>query len=134
MFWNASLQRRSRVIDIAGNCLLMNCLNDIVLGRLMGVSTVCDSGAVEVSIEEDSAIATEVPWNVIVLNDPVNLMSYVVSVFKKIFGYNEAKATKLMLEVHEVGRSVVWTGGLEKAEMFAFQLQRHLLLVRLEKA
>jgi ATP-dependent Clp protease adaptor protein ClpS len=119
---------------MAGNCLLMNCLNDIVLGRLMGVSTVCDSGAVEVSIEEDSAIATGVPWNVIVLNDPVNLMSYVVSVFKKIFGYNEAKATKLMLEVHEVGRSVVWTGGLEKAEMFAFQLQRHLLLVRLEKA
>jgi hypothetical protein len=28
----------------------------------------------------------------------------------------------------------VWTGGLEKAEAFARQLQRHLLLVRLEKA
>lgn len=92
------------------------------------------SGAIDEATEVDAALAAEVPWNVVVLNDPVNLMSYVVAVFKKIFGYNDAKATELMLQVHEVGRSVVWTGGLEKAETFAFQLQRHLLLVRLEKA
>ena len=94
----------------------------------------CAAGAIEVSTDEDQALAVEVPWQVIVLNDPVNLMSYVVSVFKKVFGYTESKATELMLEVHEAGRSVVWTGSLEKAEMFAFQLQRHLLLVRIEKA
>ena len=28
-------------------------------------------------------------WRVVVLNDPVNLMSYVMMVFKKIFGFNE---------------------------------------------
>ena len=95
---------------------------------------VSDAASVEELVECQLNLLTEAPWNVIVLNDPVNLMSYVVSVFRKVFGYNEAKATELMLQVHEIGRSVVWTGGLEKAEAFARQLQRHLLLVRLEKA
>ena len=103
-------------------------------GRNESIAALSASGAVEVATEEDAAVATEVPWNVIVLNDPVNLMSYVVSVFKKVFGYTDTRATELMLQVHEDGRSVVWTGEFEKAEMYAFQLQRHLLLVRLEKA
>ena len=38
-----------------------------------------------------------------VLNDPVNLMSYVVMVFKKVLGFDETKARKHMLEVHEQG-------------------------------
>ena len=91
-------------------------------------------GAVEESTDVRDSISEETPWSVIVLNDPVNLMSYVVSVFQKVFGYDDVRATKLMLEVHEIGRSVVWVGGLEKAETYARQLQRHLLLVRLEKA
>ena len=52
----------------------------------------------------------EPAWHVVVLNDPVNLMNYVVMVFRKVLGYDEATATKHMLEVHEEGRSVVWTG------------------------
>ena len=44
------------------------------------------------------------PWIVIVWNDPVNLMSYVTLVFRKLFGYSEAKATELMLQVHHEGR------------------------------
>ena len=43
----------------------------------------------------------------IVWNDPVNLMSYVTYVFQKYFGYDKKKAEKLMMEVHEDGRSVV---------------------------
>ncbi|WP_028280752.1 ATP-dependent Clp protease adapter ClpS [Arthrobacter sp. H5] len=60
--------------------------------------------------------AMDVPWVVIVWNDPVNLMSYVSYVFQTYFGYSEAKAKKLMLEVHELGRSVVSTGSREKVE------------------
>lgn len=60
--------------------------------------------------------ATDVPWVVIVWNDPVNLMSYVTYVFQTYFGYSEAKARTLMLEVHEQGRSVVSTGSREQAE------------------
>ena len=39
-------------------------------------------------------------WRVVVLNDPVNLMSYVVMVFKKVLGFDETKARRQMLEVH----------------------------------
>ena len=42
----------------------------------------------------------------IVWNDPVNLMSYVTYVFQKYFGYPKKKAEKLMMEVHEDGKSV----------------------------
>ena len=55
----------------------------------------------------DEEIATNKPWKVIVLNDPVNLMNYVVMVFRKVFGYDETKATKHMMEVHELGKSVL---------------------------
>ena len=48
-------------------------------------------------------------WKVIVLNDPVNLMNYVVMVFRKVFGYGEQKAVKHMKEVHELGKSILWT-------------------------
>jgi len=71
-------------------------------------------------------------WNVVVLNDPVNLMSYVVLVFKKVFGYDETKARKHMMEVHEDGRSVVWSGVRERAEHYAFTLQHWHLTAVLE--
>jgi len=80
--------------------------------------------------------ATEVQaddaWRVVVLNDPVNLMSYVVMVFKKVLGFNETKARKHMLEVHEQGRSVVWIGVRETAEAHVFTLQQWHLTAVLE--
>jgi ATP-dependent Clp protease adaptor protein ClpS len=72
-------------------------------------------------------------WKVIVLNDPVNLMSYVVMVFRKVFGYSEAKANKHMMEVHQLGKSVLWIGEREQAENYAYQLQRWKLQTILEK-
>lgn len=55
-------------------------------------------------------------WVTIVWNDPVNLMSYVTYVFKKLFGYDDATATKLMLDVHHEGKAVVATGTKESME------------------
>ena len=71
-------------------------------------------------------------WRVVVLNDPVNLMSYVVLVFRRVFGFDEARAQKHMLEVHEQGRSVVWTGAREKAEAYVYTLQQWHLTAVLE--
>ncbi|HYC72406.1 MAG TPA: ATP-dependent Clp protease adaptor ClpS [Opitutaceae bacterium] len=71
-------------------------------------------------------------WRVVVLNDPVNLMSYVVMVFKKVFSFDEARARRHMLEVHEQGRSVVWTGVREQAEAYVFTLQQWHLTAVLE--
>lgn len=73
------------------------------------------------------------PWNVIVHDDPVTLMTYVTRVFIQVFGYPEPKAQKLMLEVHNHGRSIVWTGGREQAEVYAQKLQAHHLLTSLEQ-
>jgi ATP-dependent Clp protease adaptor protein ClpS len=84
--------------------------------------------------ETQQATDLAVPWNVIVHDDPVNLMGYVTYVIMKIFGYDEKKATQLMLQVHELGRSVVWSGEREIAEFYTQQLQAHQLKTSLEKA
>ena len=73
----------------------------------------------------DEVVDPDKPWLVIVWNDPINLMSYVTWVFQKLFGYSLAKATKLMLEVHHDGRSVVSSGPREKAELDCYRLHAH---------
>ena len=65
------------------------------------------------------------PWVVIVWNDPINLMSYVTLVLQKLFGYSLAKATKLMLQVHNEGKAVVSGGTREKAEHDVARLHSH---------
>lgn len=86
----------------------------------------------EAKTRDESAL--DAPWNVVVHNDPVNLMSYVAMVFRRVFGFARERAEKHMLEVHRSGRSVVWTGSREKAELYVQQLHAHLLLATIEKA
>ena len=74
-----------------------------------------DPGLEQVPDHEDITVLAQ-PWVTIVWNDPVNLMSYVSYVFQKYFGYPKKKAEKLMLEVHEEGRSVVSHGSREEME------------------
>jgi ATP-dependent Clp protease adaptor protein ClpS len=83
--------------------------------------------------ETDSMVDLEPSWHVIVLNDPVNLMSYVVMVFRRVFGYNSERAKRHMMEVHHQGRSLVWTGGREKAEAYTHTLQKWQLTAILER-
>ena len=73
----------------------------------------------------DEVVEPDRPWLVIVWNDPVNLMSYVTWVFQKLFGYSREKATKLMLQVHYEGKSVVSSGSREKAELDCSRLHAH---------
>ena len=65
----------------------------------------------------DIVIEPDVPWIVIVWNDPINLMSYVTLVLQQLFGYSRTKATRLMLQVHNEGKAVVSSGTREKAEL-----------------
>ena len=64
----------------------------------------------------------DMPWNVIVWNDPVTLMSYVVLVFRRLFGHDQETATRLMLQVHTEGKAVVATQPREQAEVSVAQL------------
>ncbi len=81
----------------------------------------------------DTRLAPDRPWVVIVWNDPINLMSYVVLVLQKLFGYNRAKATELMLDVHHKGRAVVSNGTREKAELDVFRLHEHGLWATMQQ-
>lgn len=74
------------------------------------------------------------PWNVVVWDDPVNLMSYVVFVFRRIFGFPEPKARRLMLEVHHLGRSTVACEPRERAETYVQQLHSYGLHATIERA
>lgn len=70
-------------------------------------------------------------WLVVVWNDPITLMSYVVLVLRRLFGYDQETATRLMLQVHHEGRAVVATQPREQAEvsvtrLHAFGLQATL--------
>jgi ATP-dependent Clp protease adaptor protein ClpS len=80
----------------------------------------------------ETMMGTDRPWVVIVWNDPVNLMTYVVYVFQKLFGYSREKATKLMLEVHRDGKSAVAHGTREKAEIDVARLHAHGLWATME--
>ena len=89
----------------------------------------------EITITETETEAEhDAPWNVIVYDDPVNLMSFVTLVLRRVFGYPHEKAEALMLEVHRKGLSVVWSGGREKAELYVQQLQTHQLLAAMKKS
>lgn len=74
----------------------------------------------------------DAPWNVIIYDDPVNLMDYVTMVIMKTFSYSKGKAEAMMLEVHELGASVVWTGERERGELYLEQLHRAQLKAGLE--
>ena len=75
----------------------------------------------------------DLPWVVIVWNDPINLMSYVTWVFQKLFGYPRRKAERLMWDVHTKGRAVVSSGPREKAEIDVFRLHEHGLWATMQQ-
>ena len=83
--------------------------------------------------ETKDATKLEDTWRVVVLNDPVNLMSYVTMILKRVLRMSHAQAEKHMMEVHQRGRSVVWTGPREKAEGYVYQLQQFHLQAILER-
>ena len=87
------------------------------------------------AIEQETRAAEELdlPWQVVVHNDPVNLMSYVTMVFQRVFGFPREQAEKHMLEVHQKGRSILWSGMRERAELYVQQLHGYLLLATIER-
>jgi ATP-dependent Clp protease adaptor protein ClpS len=88
--------------------------------------TVLQTSPAELDVPDVGEVTEpDVPWVVLVWNDPINLMSYVTWVFQKLFGYSKQKATSLMMDVHEKGRAVVSSGSREKCELDVFRLHEH---------
>lgn len=80
--------------------------------------------------------ATEVdkPWNCVVWDDPVNLMSYVTYVFMSYFHYSKEKAAQLMLQVHNEGKAVVNSGSREEMERDVAAMHSYGLWASIERA
>jgi len=99
------------------------------------VSTTIEAPA-EIELDEPAGaddVERDKPWIVIVWNDPINLMSYVTLVLQKLFGHSRAKATQLMLQVHNEGKAVVSSGTREKAEYDVSRLHAHGLWATLRQ-
>ena len=92
--------------------------------------------SVEEQFESEGAVATrpDDPWVAIVWNDPVNLMSYVVFVFQKHFGFARHEAETHMREVHELGKSVVASGGREQMEIHVQAMHGYGLWATLQRS
>ena len=89
-----------------------------------------------VPVEElgtDDLTLLDRPWQTVVWNDPVNLMSYVTFVFQQYFGYSRARAQELMLQVHHDGRSVVSSGSREEMERDVRAMHDYGLWATLER-
>jgi len=84
-------------------------------------------------VQTDDSVDLDRPWDVIVWDDPVNLMSYVIYVFRKVFGYPEPMARKLMLEVHQRGKALVASEPREQAEHYVEQLHGHGLQATMQR-
>src|SRR5580692_1185260 len=88
----------------------------------------------EIDVEEKLKTAFARGWSVIVWNDPVNLMDYVVYVFKLVLKMNEKDASRHMWEVHTQGKSMVALETKEKSEMFVHRLRGFGLNATMEEA
>jgi ATP-dependent Clp protease adaptor protein ClpS len=87
-----------------------------------------------IDVEEKLQDAFAHGWAVIVWNDPVNLMDYVVYVLKTVLKMNEQDASRHMWEVHTQGKSVVARETREKSELIVHRLRGFGLNTTMERA
>ena len=87
----------------------------------------------KIEVEIRAIFSGDTPWVTIVWDDPVNLQNYVVYVFMELFGYSKARATELMLQVHNDGKAIVSTGSREEMEHDVARLHEDGLWATLQR-
>lgn len=101
-------------------------------GVMSGLVTASDPSTVLEDVVVEHLVPAP-PWIVIVWNDPINLMTYVTYVFRKLFGYSHEHAHSLMLKVHFDGRAVVSGGSQERCEHDVSRLHAHGLWATMQQ-
>lgn len=74
------------------------------------------------------------PWRILLHNDDVNQMDYVVETIQQIVRLNRPSATRVMVEAHKKGIGLVVVTHRERAELLAEQLRSKRLVVTIEPA
>ena len=83
----------------------------------MGMMPPLATPSVDEDVELTARTDPDRPWQTVVWDDPVNLMSYVTHVFREYFGLPRVEAERLMLAVHNEGHAVVAQGAREQMEL-----------------
>lgn len=94
-----------------------------------------------IETKEKTKIKIKKPSNykVIMINDDITPMDFVVEILKRIFNHNSDNATALMMEIHESGAAVVGIYTHEIAEtkvnetQFTSKLNNFPLVVKMEE-
>lgn len=71
---------------------------------------------------EETTPLVATPWNVILHDDDVTTMEFVVWLLVSLFGLPLEDAVTRMLEVHETGAAVVCSCSQERAELYVEQV------------
>ena len=123
----AQLVERWLVVpDVAGS-------SPVIHPMFSASSPVLSSTDLERGTTTESRTSPDLPWQTVVWNDPVNLMSYVTHVFRSYFGYSKPEAERLMLQVHNDGRAIVATGPREEMERHTEAMHEYGLWATFQK-
>lgn len=74
------------------------------------------------------------PWTVTLHNDPVSLMSYVVMVLRRVFGFDVPTATNIMMTAHYNGTAVVIEASREDCLDYVRALHQYGLQATVKRA
>ncbi len=83
--------------------------------------------------EIDSEIQTDLPWNVILYNDDWHPFDEVILQVQKATGMSLEKSVAIVLEAHNKGRAVCYSGSLEECSRVANILKEIKLHVEIDK-
>lgn len=89
---------------------------------------------VDERVEVSEEVSPDTPWQVVVSNDPVNLIDVVCVVFIKVLGLTEEVAMDYTMKVHNEGRCAVYWGSQEECTQKAEILMSYQLWTHIEKS
>lgn len=64
-------------------------------------------------------------WHVLLWNDDIHSMDYVVLALMKTIGLGVKSAVHIMLEAHTNGKAIAWSGAKETAEAYREGLEEY---------
>ncbi len=75
----------------------------------------------EAETSEHTELAPQ--WKVLLLNDDVTTVEFVIWLLKKVFHKPHTEAVRLTWEVHDTGAALITVTNLERAELYVEQVR-----------
>ena len=85
-------------------------------------------------LETDTTTIIGKPYNVILFNDVNHTMEQVIAQVNKATGCGVPRAFQIMMEAHNTGRAIAFSGGIERCEHVESILAQIQLGTKIEQA